>query len=117
MNTTKRKFSILFLLLVLIPLKILVGQSVTLIDQKATRETKNLFQNLKSISKTQTLFGHQHATEFGHGWRGDENRSDVKSVTGSHPAVIGIDISGMTTGSKQAIEIEKQRLREYSRHL
>jgi len=42
------------------------------------------------------LLGHQHATEYGHGWFSGEHCSDVKSVTGSHPAVIGVDFSVFT---------------------
>ncbi|HUR12367.1 MAG TPA: glycosyl hydrolase, partial [Flavitalea sp.] len=74
------------------------------IDAAATKETKALFKNLKKLSRNHTLFGHQHATEYGHGWAGDSNRSDVKSVTGSHPAVIGIDFSGFSGGSVEAID-------------
>ena len=55
------------------------------IDKKATTETKALFRNLKKLSKKHTLFGHQHATEYGRGWFNEPGRSDVRSVTGSHP--------------------------------
>lgn len=72
------------------------AQKYQLIDKAATPETKNLFNNLRLLAKSHTLFGHQHATEYGHGWQGDAGRSDVKSVTGSHPAVIGVDLSGFT---------------------
>lgn len=42
--------------------------SLPLIDNKATPETKALFRNLYKIAADgQTLFGHQHATEYGHG--------------------------------------------------
>ncbi|SHM78206.1 glycoside hydrolase family 26 protein [Flavobacterium chilense] len=74
------------------------------IDKKATKETKALYENLKKVSKKHILFGHQHALEYGHGWTNEENRSDVKSVTGSHPAVIGIDFSGLSGHSKNEIE-------------
>src|SRR5690606_34137196 len=70
--------------------------------------TKALFYNLHRLSKTNILFGHQHATEYGHGWYGDTDRSDVKSVTGSHPAVIGVDFMGLSGRSEE--EIEKNRL-------
>lgn len=74
------------------------------IDPKATRETKSLYTNLGKLSKNHVLFGHQDATAYGHGWTGDQDRSDVKSVCGSHPAVIGLDINSITTGSsKEAI--------------
>ena len=78
------------------------------IDSKATLETIALFENLKKLSEKHTLFGHQHATEYGHGWYGDENRSDVKSVVGSHPAVIGVDLSGFS--GRPEPEIFKNKL-------
>ncbi len=82
------------------------------IDKNATAETVALYNNLKDLSKNHILFGHQHATEYGHGWFGDEDRSDVKSITGSHPAVIGIDLSGLSGQSPDKIEKEKSRLQE-----
>ncbi len=81
-----------------------------LTDKRATQQTVALFNNLKEISKTNVLFGHQHATEYGHGWEGDYDRSDVKSVTGSHPAVIGIDLSRFSGRTREVIETEKNRL-------
>jgi mannan endo-1,4-beta-mannosidase len=82
------------------------------IDKKATKETKNLYENLKTISKSHILFGHQHALEYGHGWSNETNRSDVKSVTGSHPAVVGIDFSGFSGHSKEEIIKTQETLRK-----
>lgn len=89
----------------------LKAQQRQLIDSDATIETRNLFNNLFKISQSHTLFGHQHATEYGRGWAGESNRSDVKSVTGSHPAVIGVDISGLSGKPKAEIERNKRELR------
>jgi mannan endo-1,4-beta-mannosidase len=83
-----------------------------LIDPRATAETKALYKNLAAISGKQVLFGHQHATEYGHGWAGEENRSDVRSVTGSHPAVIGVDFSGLSGRPVNEIEKTKQLLKK-----
>jgi mannan endo-1,4-beta-mannosidase len=69
-------------------------------------------ENLRRLSKKHILFGHQHATQYGHGWSGDENRSDVKSVVGSHPAVIGVDFSGFTGGSPESIKRSKDDVRQ-----
>jgi mannan endo-1,4-beta-mannosidase len=82
------------------------------VDPNATKETKNLYHNLKVISKSHILFGHQHALEYGHGWSNESDRSDVKSVTGSHPAVIGIDFSGFSGQSKEKIEKTKAVLKK-----
>jgi len=87
-------------------------KKMQLIDPYATSETKALFYNLHKLSQNHILFGHQHATEYGHGWFGDENRSDVKSVTGSHPAVIGVDFSGLSGRPETMIEKEKTSLRK-----
>jgi len=84
-----------------------------IIDSKATKETKALYLNLKKLSENNILFGHQHATQYGHGWFGDDNRSDVKSVTGSHPAVIGVDFSGLYGRADSIIERDKTSLRKY----
>jgi len=88
------------------------AQTPSLTDAQATPETKALFQNLLALSKSHTLFGHQHATEYGHGWAGDDNRSDVKAVTGSHPAVIGVDLSGFSGQPAVAVQKEKERVRK-----
>ena len=82
------------------------------IDAKATAETKALYYNLHQLSKKYILFGHQHATQYGHGWKGDADRSDVKSVTGSHPAVIGVDFSGLSGRPENMIEKEKVDLQK-----
>ena len=87
-------------------------KKMQLIDLYATKETKALFKNLHKLSQNHILFGHQHATQYGHGWFGDENRSDVKSVTGSHPAVIGVDFSGLSGRPENMIEKEKASLRK-----
>lgn len=87
-------------------------KELQLIDGNATLETKALFYNLHRLSKTNILFGHQHATEYGHGWYGDADRSDVKSVTGSHPAVIGVDFMGLSGRPADEIEKNKSQLKK-----
>jgi mannan endo-1,4-beta-mannosidase len=98
--------------LVLLTFQYLQAQKIKLSDKHATAETKALFENLDNLSEAHTLFGHQHATEYGHGWMGDENRSDVKSVVGSHPAVIGVDFSGFTGNSPDKILEAKNSVRK-----
>lgn len=106
------KKSIALAFFVLISLTVANAQASRLIDSKATAETKNLYRNLGKLTKNHVLFGHQHATEYGHGWHDDEGRSDVKSVTGSHPAVIGVDFSGFSGRPEAVIEKEKEALRK-----
>jgi mannan endo-1,4-beta-mannosidase len=86
--------------------------SIAQIDRQATKETQALYKNLQVLAQEHILFGHQHATEYGHGWSGDEERSDVKSVTGSHPAVIGVDLSGLSGRPADEIAKSKEALRK-----
>lgn len=102
---------VLIVLVSMSPIKV-SAQKGRPIDPNATRETKALFKNLKKLSRTHTLFGHQHATEYGRGWQNEADRSDVKSVTGSHPAVIGIDFSGFSGRSPEVVEHSKENLRK-----
>jgi len=81
-----------------------------LIDKEATDETVALFYNLKKIAANHILFGHQDATAYGHSWREDRDRSDVKDITGSHPAVIGADFSGLSTLDEKQVSSAKKEL-------
>lgn len=90
------------------------------IDANATKETKALFLNLQRIQQNQILVGHHDATLYGHAWAGDNNRSDIKDVCGSHPALIGFDFSIATNkpyeASKQRFEATlKQTIQAYNR--
>ena len=66
-----------------------------LIDKKATKETKLLYQNLREISNNQILYGHQDDLAFGVNWWAQEGRSDVKDVCGSYPAVFGWELGNL----------------------
>ncbi len=75
-----------------------------LVDKNATEETAALFYNLKKVSKTNVLFGHQDATKRGvtnatTQWANEQHlpvvstgKSDVHEVTGAYPAVYGHDL-------------------------
>lgn len=107
LKNVKSNGFVILLLVILIPGVVVAQNKMRLIDANATRQTQALFYNLAKLSKKKILFGHQHATEYGHGWRGDEDRSDTKSVTGSHPAVVGVDFSGLS--GRPAAEIERTK--------
>lgn len=108
----KKCFSIFALLIFFSTTSFSQKTAGKIIDANATKETKALYYNLGMLSEKNILFGHQHATEYGHGWWGEEGRSDVKSVTGSHPAVIGVDFSGLSERPDSMIKKEKILLRK-----
>jgi len=72
-----------------------------LVDPDATDETKALYANLQAVGQEHVLFGHQDDLAYGVHWdrRSDslaqlagDRRSDIRSVTGSFPAVYGWDV-------------------------
>ncbi|MDR0412383.1 MAG: glycoside hydrolase family 26 protein [Dysgonamonadaceae bacterium] len=82
-----------------------------MVDKNATIETVALYDNLDKLSNSHILFGHQAATEYGRGWYGDKDRSDVKDATGSHPAVVGHDFQNFTYAVQEETSIKEEQLR------
>ncbi|MCK4640821.1 MAG: beta-mannosidase [Candidatus Marinimicrobia bacterium] len=75
-----------------------------LIDTRATRETRYLYDNLKRMAPEYLLFGMHDATGYGVGWSSDDVRSDVKDVCGDYPAVFSWDAHTIINGSNNDIE-------------
>lgn len=75
-----------------------------LIDAQATAETRALYRNLLALQGKQVLFGHQDSLAYGVQWQREVDRSDVKDVTGSFPAVYGWDIGWLEKGSPENLD-------------
>ncbi|MFO7448110.1 MAG: glycosyl hydrolase [Ignavibacteriaceae bacterium] len=69
---------------------------IKLSDSLATKETVNLYANLKKLSERNIIFGHQHSTAYGVGWRSKQNFSDVKDVSDYFPGLYGWDFEILT---------------------
>lgn len=82
------------------------------LDKEATPMTRTLFYNLDKISEKHILFGQQDATSYGHSWKDEEGRSDVKDVVGAHPAVIGADFGGLTSADEASVKRAMDGLRK-----
>ncbi len=79
------------------------------VDSCATEQTVALYNNLHNITDRGILFGQQDATTMGHIWSSDTNdRSDIKEMCGSHPAIIGADFSGLC--SENPAKVMKAKL-------
>ena len=66
--------------------------TVTIVDPDASPATRSLFSYLDDVRGDGILFGHQHTTSYGLTFTGaDGIQSDVKTMTGDHPAVFGWD--------------------------
>jgi len=64
--------------------------------------------------------GHEDGTAYGVGWTADADRSDVKSVCGSHPAVYGWDLFRIENGAPAngdgvSFDLMRQRIQEAHR--
>lgn len=79
-----------------------------LIDSTPTVETKTLYNQLFEWSGNYTLFGHQNTLAYGYHWYGDEDRSDVKDVTGSYPALYGWDLAGFISDNLELSPLDDQ---------
>jgi hypothetical protein len=98
--------------------KLMVGIAVTAItatgyvqaqesgpsDKLATKETANLYRNLKKLVKKGFMFGHQDDLAYGVNWRYIPGRSDVKEVTGDYPAVYGWDLGNIENGADSNLD-------------
>ncbi len=65
-----------------------------MVDPNATEETVALFYNLKKLSKTKTIVGHQDAFNFF--YQDNRNMSDIKKTTGNDPGLLGSDFMFIT---------------------
>lgn len=68
------------------------------VDKNATKETLNLYRNLKMIIHKGVMFGHQDDLAYGYGWKYVPGRSDIKDVTGDYPAVYGWELGHLEIG-------------------
>jgi Glycosyl hydrolase family 26 len=73
-------------------LTFLSAQNNLPVDKGATKETINLYHNLKKLLQSGFMFGHQDDLAYGVGWKYEKNRSDIKDVTGDYPAVYGWEL-------------------------
>jgi hypothetical protein len=73
-------------------------------DKLATKETANLYRNLKKLVKKGFMFGHQDDLAYGVNWRYTPGRSDVKEVTGDYPAIYGWDLGNIENSADSNLD-------------
>ncbi len=61
------------------------------------------------------LFGMQHATGYGVGWRDDDDRSDVRDVCGDFPAIHGEDLREALQGGDLQTRLQYRIRKAYER--
>jgi mannan endo-1,4-beta-mannosidase len=65
------------------------------VDSLLTKETKALWINLRKIRGKGILFGQQDANLSGINWKLTPDSSDIKTLTGTYPAVYGYELAGI----------------------
>lgn len=91
------------------------------VDSEATVETRALYRNLFRVARQGVMFGHQDDPLYGHNWKYEQGRSDVKESCGNYPAVFGWELGGLETGVDHSIddvpfaEISRQLCAAYER--
>ena len=102
LNKNRLSFIVLAILSCSVNLSIIAqsaaGNLIAPSDRKATQETRILFSNMFKLVDSGVLIGHHDDLAYGVGWRNEQGRSDVKTITGSFPAVYGWDLSGLELG-------------------
>ena len=88
------------------------------VDRHASSGTRSLYNYLLETQQGgRILFGHHDAMAYGHGWRSELGRSDVKDMTGSHPAVCSFDFGKIEHNAKNNINrIPFDEMRELIRY-
>jgi mannan endo-1,4-beta-mannosidase len=72
--------------------------AVGIFDSLATKETRYLYQNLRSLATRGLMLGQQYVTGVGAGWTGNNDRSDVKDVCDDYPSFWGQDLNTVQYG-------------------
>jgi len=73
-------------------------------DKNADKAVVNLYRNMAMLAPDYIMIGHQDALSYGISWKTGNDRSDLKDLTGSHPAVFGWDIGALELGNAQNLD-------------
>ena len=65
---------------------------------------EQLFDRLDTLRERGYMFGHQDDPMYGLTWAYDQDSSDVKSVCGDWPAVMGFELGGIEMGDERSLD-------------
>lgn len=82
-----------------------------LLAAACTQPTDKVIDTLKkAVAEGKVLYGHQDDLMYGHDWNATEendhnlDRSDVKSVTGDYPAILGLELGDFELGARRNLD-------------
>lgn len=73
-------------------------------DKEATSSLEEYYSTLVKRMDKGIMLGHQDALAYGSMWYGERGRSDMKSVCGDYPAVVGWDLGRIEKGAALNID-------------
>lgn len=83
-------------------------------DDGQISKSQELISVLNERKEKGIMLGHQDALAYGSMWYGEKGRSDVKSVCGDYPAVVGWDIANVELGLALNVDsVQFQKITEY----
>jgi len=86
------------------------------VDKMATKETVNLYRNLKKQIANGVFFGHQDDLAYGVNWRYEPGKSDIREVTGDYPAVYGWELGHIEIDSPANLDsVPFDRMKQFIR--
>lgn len=69
-----------------------------------TAETDNLFANLINLHEQGYMYGHHDDPCYGHTWKYEDGRSDVKEVCGDYPGLMTFDMGHIELGDSENLD-------------
>ena len=109
-----RRGKIIIIVLALLAGSQITAQEITPCDKQATKQTVNLYRNLKKLAAKGYMFGHQDDLAYGVNWRYENGRSDVKEVVGDYPAVYGWELGGLEANEDKNIDgVPFKKMRQF----
>ncbi|NJC28234.1 glycoside hydrolase family 26 protein [Neolewinella antarctica] len=93
-------------------------QQIATVDAEATKQTKALFANLRTVAKDRILFGQQDALAYGVGWKDwHKMKSDVDDICGQQPAVFGWDMGQIGKKSYNLDTVDFQQMQGWMKRV
>jgi mannan endo-1,4-beta-mannosidase len=70
----------------------------------AASPATQLIRRMAKLQKSGVMVGHQDDPVYGHDWKWDQGRSDVKEVCGDYPAVMGFELGDLEMGKAKNLD-------------
>ena len=70
----------------------------------AASPATQLIRRMAKLQKSGVMVGHQDDPVYGHDWKWEQGRSDVKETCGDYPAVMGFELGDLEIGKAKNLD-------------